>query len=84
MNDNAELPRQCPYCGLVLLSGAIFDAAKREAEFGPILGINKNVDPADAQAGYIGIGSLRLEKLAPELYTCPRCKADPLSGVLDT
>lgn len=84
MNDNEELPRQCPYCGLVLLSGAIFDAAEREEEFGPILGINKNVIPEEAQAGYIGIGSLRLEKLAPELYTCPRCKADPLSEVSDT
>ncbi|QDU07537.1 hypothetical protein [Gimesia aquarii] len=84
MNDNAELSRQCPCCGLVLLLGTIFDAAAKEEEFGPILGIKKNVDPANAKAGYIGIGSLRLENHAPEFYSCPRCKADPSEKVLDT
>jgi hypothetical protein len=75
-----ELPDKCPNCGLILLAGAIFDAAARTDEFGPILGLHRDVDPEEAKAGYVGLSSLWLAD-RPEtrfLYRCPRCKADPL------
>ena len=79
MTDSSELPEKCPCCGLILLSGAIFDAVAKEDDFGPILGLHKNVDPKKALAGYVGLSSLWCYDQSPEIYACPRCKADPIS-----
>ncbi|MCC9606900.1 hypothetical protein LOC68_15550 [Blastopirellula sp. JC732] len=79
MTEKSEFPERCPSCGLVLLSGAIFDAAAKENELGPILGIHDDVDPEQAKAGYVGIGSVWCYDQSPELYSCPRCKVDPMS-----
>jgi hypothetical protein len=78
-----RLPEKCPSCGLILLSGAIFDAAAKTDEFGPILGLNREAKSDEAKAGYVGISSLWLGDVpeARELYRCPRCKADPLQAV---
>jgi hypothetical protein len=80
-----KLLESCPVCGLLLLSGAIFDAAARADEIGPILGLHREARPDEARAGYVGISSLRLGD-APEardFYRCPRCKADCLRDVLE-
>jgi hypothetical protein len=75
-----ELPYKCPTCGLILLAGAIMDAAAKADEFGPILGLSRDVEPSKAKAGYVGISSLWLADVpqARCLYLCPRCKTDPL------
>ena len=52
------LLNNCPKCGLILLAGAIFDAAERADEFGPILGLNRDANPEEALAGYVGMSSL--------------------------
>ncbi|QDT90533.1 hypothetical protein Pan161_21860 [Gimesia algae] len=80
MVDSSRFPDQCPTCGLVLLSGAIFDVAAQEKEYGPILGLHKNVDQETALAGYVGLSSFWSYDLSPELYRCPRCKKDPITG----
>jgi hypothetical protein len=75
-----QLPEKCPNCGLVLLCGAIFDAAAQADQFGPILGLNPKVKPEEAKAGYVGVNSLWLgdRPEARDLYRCPRCRADCL------
>lgn len=75
-----QLRGKCPSCGLTLLCGAIFDAAARADEFGPILGLSQEAKPDEAKAGYVGISSLWLgdRPEARDLYRCPRCKADCL------
>ena len=83
MVDSSEFPDQCPACGLILLSGAIFDAAALEKEYGPILGLHKNVDPESALAGYVGLSSMWSYDLSPEFYRCPRCKKDPMTGTFE-
>jgi hypothetical protein len=76
------LPDKCPHCGLILLAGALMDAAAKADEFGPILGISLDANSAEAKAGYVGLGSVWLANVpeARVLYLCPRCKADPLVG----
>ena len=74
-----EVPDKCPCCGLVLLHSAIFDAAAMRAQHGPIIGIDKDADQT-ANAGYIGISSLWLYDVAPDLYHCPRCGKDPIAA----
>lgn len=78
-----QLPNKCPRCGLILLAGAILDAAARADEFGPIIGLDRDAKPADAEAGYVGMGSLWLADFpeARYLYLCPRCGTDPLVEV---
>jgi hypothetical protein len=75
-----HLCEKCPSCGLILLCGAIFDAAARADEFGPILGLSREAKPEEARAGYVAISSLWLGDCldARDLYRCPRCKADCL------
>jgi hypothetical protein len=75
-----QLREKCPSCGLILLCGAIFDAAARSDEFGPILGLNREAKPEEAKAGYVGISSLWLgdRREARDLHHCPRCNADCL------
>lgn len=72
------IPDECPSCGLVLLFGAILDAAGEKEKYGPILGIDKDAQPATAKAGYVGIGSIWMYDKAPELYRCPRYHNDPI------
>lgn len=74
-----EVPDFCPNCGLVLLSGAIFDAAAEQARYGPILGLSDQAKPETAKAGYIGISSLWIYETSPEFYRCPRCGIDPIA-----
>src|SRR5436190_12951945 len=74
--DPADFPKKCPNCGLILLSAAIFDAIAMKAEYGPIIGLHKEVNKETATAGYVGISSLWMHDNAPELYRCPRCQAD--------
>jgi hypothetical protein len=78
-----QLRDKCPNCGLILLAGAIMDAAAKVDELGPILGLSRDVKPEAAKAGYVGISSLWLADVpeARYLYLCPRCKTDPLVGV---
>jgi hypothetical protein len=74
-----RLPDKCPQCGLILLAGAITDAAAKADELGPILGLSPDAKPAEARAGYVGLSSLWLAD-NPEarcLYFCPRCQTDP-------
>jgi hypothetical protein len=75
-----KLPDKCPNCGLILLAGAILDAAAKVDEFGPILGLSCDVEPSQARAGYVGMSSLWLADVpeARHLYLCPRCKIDLL------
>jgi hypothetical protein len=75
-----QLPDKCPNCGLILLAGAIIDAAARAEEFGPILGLSRDAKPAEAKAGYVGMSSLWLGDVPKTrfLYLCRRCKTDPL------
>ena len=70
----------CSNCGLILLSGAIFDAAEEADEYGPILGLHSDVNPQEAKAGFVGMGSLWLgdDPAARHLYRCPRCHTDCL------
>lgn len=75
-----EIPRRCPSCGLILLKGAIFDAFDKKELYGPILGLHDNADMESAQAGYIGMSSMMLYDRAPEMYRCPRCGTDPVTG----
>jgi hypothetical protein len=63
-----------------LLSGAIFDAFDKRELYGPILGLEKGVDPGSATAGYVGLSSMWLYDSAPEFYRCPRCGTDPITG----
>ena len=74
MEDDKPTPKECRQCGLLLLSGAIFDTAAQRDIYGPILGVHKDADPITAKAGIIGMGS-REEWFAtnPEFYACPRC-----------
>lgn len=65
-------------CGLILLRGAIFDAAGMESEYGPILGLHQNVDKETAKAGYVGMSSIWIYDVAPGTYRCPRCGFDPM------
>jgi hypothetical protein len=78
MEDDRPIPRPCRQCGLLLLSGAIFDAAEQSDIYGPILGLANDVDPLTAKAGFIGMGS-RSEwfRTNPEFYACPRCGTIP-------
>jgi hypothetical protein len=80
-----QLRSKCPHCGLILLAGAIFDAAAKTDEYGPILGLSADATPAEAKAGYVGLSSLWLADVpeARYLYLCPRCKTDPLVEVHD-
>ena len=75
-----QLPERCPNCGLILLSGAIFDAIAKEEEFGPILRLSTNAKPEEAKAGYVCISSLWMgdDPKARDFYRCPRCNTDPL------
>ena len=75
-----QLADRCPNCDLILLSGAIFDAAAKSDEHGPILGISSDANPDDARAGYVGMSSLWMgdDPDARDLYRCPRCKTDCL------
>jgi hypothetical protein len=77
-----QLADRCPNCDLILLSGAIFDASAKSDEFGPILGLSRDVNPDDARAGYVGISSLWLgdDPNSRHLYRCPRCQTDCLSA----
>ena len=61
----------------MLLKGAIFDAAAKAEEYGPILGLNKAANKETARAGYVGLSSAWLYDLAPQLYRCPKCGVDP-------
>jgi hypothetical protein len=81
----SELPEKCPDCGLFILYGAIFDAAARADEFGPILGLSPGVNPEVAQAGYVGMSSLWLGDVpeAQWMYRCPRCKRDLLQVAVE-
>jgi len=76
-----QLADKCPKCGLIILAGAIFDAADKEEEFGPILGLDRNANPQEAKAGYVGMSSLWQgdDPAARHLYRCPRCQTDCLS-----
>ncbi len=76
-----QLAEKCPNCGLILLCGAIFDAAEKAEEFGPILGLNRDANSQEAKAGYVGMSSLWLgdDSAARYLYRCPRCQTDCLS-----
>jgi hypothetical protein len=80
-----RLCEKCPSCGLILLCGAILDAAAKADELGPILGLNREAKPEDAKAGYVGISSLWLGDRpdARDLYRFPRCKAVCLVEDLD-
>jgi uncharacterized protein with PIN domain len=71
-----ELLDRCPACGLVVLSGAIFDAVQQAETYGPILGIHKEARSDTALAGYVGISSLWMGDVAPDLYRCPRCRTE--------
>jgi len=75
-----QLREKCPNCGLILLCGAIFDAAARADDFGPILGLDGEAKPDEAKAGYVGISGLWLgdRPEARDLYRCPRCRTDCL------
>jgi hypothetical protein len=78
-----QLPNKCPNCGLILLAGAIMDAAAKADGLGPILGLSRDVKPEEAEAGYVGMSSLWLADVpeARYLYLCPRCKTDLLLEV---
>jgi hypothetical protein len=78
-----ELAEKCPHCGLILLAGAILDAAAKADEYGPILGLSRDAKPEEAKAGYVGMSSLWQadDPAARFLYLCPRCKTDPLVEV---
>lgn len=80
-----QLVSPCPNCGLILLCGAIFDAAEKSEQYGPILGLDRDTDPADARAGYVGLGSLWLgdDPKSRDLYRCPRCQTDCLTAVFN-
>ena len=75
-----QLADKCPNCGLILLSGVIFDATAKSDECGAILGLARNVNPDDARAGYVGISSLLLgdDPNSRDLYRCPHCQTDCL------
>ena len=79
MCNEIDIPDRCPKCDLILLCGAIFDAAARVDELGPIYGISRETNLADCRAAYIGLGSAFLYRQYPELYRCPRCGVDPLN-----
>ncbi len=78
MEEDRPTPLECRQCGLLLLSGAIFDTAAQCDIYGPILGVHKEADPLTAKAGIIGMGS-RVEwfDTDPEFYACPRCGTIP-------
>ncbi|MBI1246816.1 hypothetical protein GC197_03100 [bacterium] len=80
MTSAEDYPAQCPNCGLVLLRGNLFDAAECRSQYGPILGIDDDANKEDAQAGYVGLGSLWCYDWAPDIYRCPRCRVDPIQG----
>jgi hypothetical protein len=73
-----ELPEKCPACGLILLAGAILDAAAQKSSYGPILGLHPEATAETAKAGYVGLSSLWAPEQLRALYRCPRCSADPL------
>ena len=75
-----QLADRCPNCDLVLLSGAIFDAAAKSEEYGEILGLSADLDPKNARAGYVGLNSMWLgdDPNSRHLYRCPRCQTDCL------
>lgn len=73
-----DIADQCPGYGLKLLTGHIFGFDDEREKYGPILGLDRGVDPATAKAGYVGIGSAFVPQIARALYRCPRCGADPV------
>ena len=81
--DRAAFPEECRGCGLLLFHGNIFDAAEQRSRWGPILGLHEDADPKTAKAGYVGVGSGWWYDFAPELYRCPKCGADPVSGRME-
>lgn len=75
-----RLARHCPKCHLILLTGAIFDAAEKSNRYGPTLGLNQDAVPDDAIAGYVGMESMWLgdDRSSRGLYRCRRCQTDCL------
>jgi hypothetical protein len=79
-----DVLNKCPRCGLVLLHGAILDAAAEVEQYGPILRLDRNARTESAKAGYIGISSLFDPVNLRESYRCPRCGADPIIEIPET
>ena len=73
-----DVADQCPGCGLILLHGAIFDAAAKADDYGPVLGLDRDADPNTARAGYVGLGSLFDPIGLRSMYRCPRCGVDTI------
>ena len=78
-----EVAERCPHCGLRLVSGCIFDLAPWREAHGPILGIDRGVEPASAEVGYVGLGSLFDPVTLRSFYRCPRCHVDVIIEVPD-
>jgi hypothetical protein len=78
-----KLSADCPGCGLILLSGHIFDVVDLEEKHGPILGLHRDATREEARAGYVGVGSFFDPVKWREFYRCPKCGADPLIEVPD-
>jgi hypothetical protein len=74
---------RCPNCGLILLWGALLEAAEETAKYGPILGISPDADKSNAVAGYVGLGSLFVPQWCREIYQCPRCRTDTITETPD-